>query len=659
MAELREQIDYHNYRYYVLDAPVIADAEYDRLMRELQELEHAHPQWIVPESPTQRVGGAPLKEFAQVRHTIPMLSLDNAFSDKQVQDFDRRARERLATAQIEYCAEPKLDGLSVSLRYEQGRLVRAGTRGDGSVGEDVTANIRTVRSVPVKLTGRDVPEVLEVRGEVVIRKKDFDRLNEERLGRHESVFANPRNAAAGSLRQLDPRVTAARPLTFFPWGLGEVSQPVATRHSAMMARLKEWGFNTSPEFRVVEGIEGCLEYYREVGQRRNDLPFEIDGIVYKVNNFAARETLGFTSRAPRWALAHKFPAQEEITTVENILASVGRTGAITPVAMLRPVVVGGVTVSRATLHNQDEVARKDVRVGDTVVVRRAGDVIPEVVGVILEKRPAQTQPWSMPAQCPVCASEVVRLANEASHRCMGGLYCSAQRMGAIQHFASRHAMDIDGLGEKIIQQLVQKELVKNVADLYHLTKEQLLTLERLGEKSAQNLLDAIENSKKTTLPRFLYALGIDQVGEVMAKQLARYFGDLPPLLVAGEDELIKVPDVGPVVAQSIRHFFQQPHNREVIDRIIAAGVHWPPVTVEVSSSPLAGKTLVLTGTLASMTREEAKAEIEARGSKVSSSISKKTDYLVAGSDAGSKLEKAKKLGVKILDEAAFKALLEE
>lgn len=658
-AQLREDINYHNYRYYVLDAPVISDAAFDKLMRELQALEQTYPELICPDSPTQRVGAAPLKQFGSIRHSVPMLSLDNAFTDQNVEDFDRRAREKLGRERLEYAVEPKLDGLSVSLRYEHGVLLHAGTRGDGSVGENITANVRTIKSVPLKLQGKTWPAVLEVRGEVVINKTDFMRLNEDRIARHESVFANPRNAAAGSLRQLDSSITANRPLTFFPWGLGETSESIADTHSTMMQRLKAWGFKLGEESRLANGIAQCLEIYLDIGKRREALPYEIDGIVYKIDDFASREILGFTSRAPRWAIAHKYPAQEETTTVEKILPSVGRTGVITPVAMLNPVQVGGVIVSRATLHNLDEVQRKDVRESDTVVIRRAGDVIPEIVGVILEKRPHHTSIWRMPDQCPVCGAEVVRLPNEAAHRCVGGLYCAAQRIGAIRHFASRHALDIDGLGEKIIKQLVDTDLVKTIADIYQLTQTQLAGLERMGEKSADNLLRSIEKSKHTTLARFIYALGINQVGEATAKHLATHFGGIDALMQASEVALLEVQDVGPVVAASLHHFFAQAHNREVILRLREAGVSWEEGAPAARHTPFANKTFVLTGALKSYSRNEAKERIEALGGKVAGSVSKKTDFVVVGEDAGSKLEKAQTLGVTLLDEQAFSDLLQE
>ncbi len=657
-AELRREIEYHNYRYYVLDAPVISDAEYDALMRELQALERRYPELVTPDSPTQRVGAPPRPDMGEVRHRVPMLSLDNAFSEEEVRDFDRRVRERLGVGRVRYSCEPKFDGASVSLRYEEGVLVEAGTRGDGYRGEDVTPNVRTIRTVPLRLQGEGWPRVLEVRGEVVIPKDDFRRLNEERLARGEPPFANPRNAAAGSLRQLDPKVTAARPLAFFPWGFGELSEPIAERHARALERLRGWGFRVTEHLEVADGIERCLEYYRRILALRDELPFEMDGVVYKVDDLAACERLGYTARAPRWAVAHKFPAEEATTVVEDIVASVGRTGIITPVAVLRPVRVSGVTVTRASLHNQDEVDRKDVRIGDTVIVRRAGEVIPEIVAVVKEKRPRGARRWRMPERCPVCGSQVVRLPGEAAHRCMGGLYCPAQRKGAILHFASRRAMDIDGLGEKLVDQLVEKGLVEDPADLYRLRKEDLVALERMGEKSAANLLAAIERSKSTTLARFLYALGIPQVGEATAQALAEHFGDLEAIMEATPERLEEVPDVGPVVARAIRSFFRERHNRDVIRRLLEAGVRWPRPRRRAAGAPLAGMTFVLTGALESMTREEAKAKLEALGARVAGSVSRRTSYVIVGEDPGSKLERARALGVPTLDERAFLELLE-
>ncbi|WP_437556314.1 NAD-dependent DNA ligase LigA [Acidithiobacillus sulfuriphilus] len=655
IQDLRQRINDANQRYYVLDAPTISDAEYDRLLRELQGLEAAHPQFVTPDSPTQRVGALPLAVFASVPHGIPMTSLDNVFDLQDLADWDRRVREGLDLDLVEYSAEPKFDGLSVNIRYEQGRLVRAGTRGDGYTGEDVTLNVRTIRNVPLRLQGSGWPELLEIRGEVVIPIGAFERLNAERLQQGEAPFANPRNAAAGSLRQLDSQITASRPLAFFPWGWGECTRMPGDTHIGVMEYFRSWGFQVTSYLKNVHGVIECHGYFENIQKQREAMPFEIDGVVFKVNHLADRDPLGFTARAPRWAIAYKFPAHEESTIVEAILPSVGRTGVITPVAVLRPVQVGGVTVSRASLHNQDEVERKDVRVGDAVIVRRAGDVIPEVVAVIREKRPADAQPWQMPQRCPVCGSEVLRLPNEAAHRCMGGLYCPAQRMGAILHFASRRAMDIRGLGEKLAQQLVESGLVQTVADLYGLDSAALAQLERMGAKSAEKLLQELQQSRNTTLPRFLYALGIRQVGEATAKALAEFFGDLDPLLQALEETLQEVPDVGPVVAESIAHFFAQSHNREVIEALLRAGIHWPPIPRAQGREtlPLKGETYVLTGTLTSMTREEAKAAIETLGGKVSGSVSARTSFVVAGRDPGSKAEKAQALAIPLLDEAAF------
>jgi DNA ligase (NAD+) len=584
--------------------------------------------------------------------------MDNAFDDEEAREWDQRVRKGLETeAAVDYTAEPKFDGTSVSLRYEKGVLVQAGTRGDGETGEDVTANVRTIKTVPLHLQGQDWPLVVEVRGEVVIPKKDFERLNAEQLKQGGKIFANPRNAAAGSLRQLDPRITAARPLSFFPWGLGETSEPVARRYSEVSKHLKAWGFRVTDAFRAVQGIESCLGYYREILAKRDKLPFEIDGVVYKVDDLRAREQLGYTARAPRWAIAHKFPAHEETTVVEDIMPSVGRTGVITPVAVLKPVQVSGVTVTHATLHNQDEVERKDVRIGDTVIVRRAGDVIPEVVGVIKDKRPRGTKPWHMPKKCPVCDSEVIREEEEAAHRCMGGLVCSAQRMGAILHFASRHAMDIEGLGDKLVQQLVEKGLVKTVADIYRLKKDELAGLERMAEKSAQNLLDQIEKSKTTTLARFLHALGVPQVGEATAQLLADQFGSLDDIMDADREALEQIHGIGPAMAEDISSFFHEKHNREVIRALIKAGIHWPKPARVKKSSALAGKTFVLTGGLSSMTRDEAKRKLQELGAKVSGSVSKKTDYVIVGEEPGSKADKARELGVTMLDEKEFIKLI--
>ena len=660
-ARLRDELERHNHRYYVLDDPAISDAEYDRLMAELMDIEQRHPELQVDDSPTRRVGSSPLAAFRERAHGEPMLSLANAFSDADLGDFDRRLRETLGTASMDYMAEPKLDGLSVNLLYEHGRLAAAATRGDGRVGEEITANARTIRSVPLRLQCSDPPARVEVRGEVVIRRQDFEQLNERRLARGERPFANPRNAAAGSLRQLDSRVTAQRPLTLFVFGTGECSAALPATHEKVLETLGQWGFRVNDQVSRVSGVEGCLAFRERLIEARDGLDYEIDGVVYKLNDRRVWERLGATARAPRWALAHKLPAREATTEVNAILPSVGRTGVITPVAALEAVEVGGVNVTRATLHNLDEVRRKDVREGDAVMVRRAGDVIPEVVSVIESRRPAATRPWQMPTACPVCGSDVVRIDDEAAHHCTGGLYCPAQRMGALMHFVSRRAMDIDGLGEKLVEQLVSRERVHTAADLYALTRSDLLGLERMGERSTTNLLNAIEASRETTLPRFLYALGIDQVGEVTARTLAEHFGRLEALIEADEAALTAVPDVGPVVAESVRRFFAQPHNREVIDALLAAGVQWPdprPAAPTAESLPLAGKTVVLTGTLSDYTRDEAKARIESLGGKVTASVSGRTDYVVAGADAGSKRDRAEKLGVTLLDEAAFTALVE-
>ncbi len=661
-ASLRDEIERANVSYYVLDAPTIPDAEYDRLFRELQHLEERYPELRVPDSPTLRVGATPLTEFAQVTHATPMLSLNNALTDDEVNAFDRRVREELETAgNVEYEVEPKFDGLAVNLSYEQGVLVMGATRGDGYTGEDVTANLRTVRSVPLRLRRQSAPALLEVRGEVLMLKRDFARLNVEQRQRGEREFANPRNAAAGSLRQLDSRVTASRRLTFFSYGIGRVSRGQVPHdcHSRQLDYLASCGFQVSEHRRVVRGVEALFRYYREIGEQRERLPYEIDGVVYKVDNLEQQERLGFVSRAPRFAVAHKFAAEEEITQVTAIDVQVGRTGALTPVARLTPVFVGGVTVTNATLHNEDEVRRKDVHVGDYVVVRRAGDVIPEVVRVVRERRPKSVRAFSMPTKCPVCGSKVERLEDEAIARCTAGLFCPAQRKQALLHFASRRAMDVEGLGEKIVDQLVDGEIVATPADLYQLEPEILSALDRMGEKSAANLCAQIEKSKKTTLPRFIYALGIRNVGEATARDLARHFGGLDALCNASEDALQAVPDVGPVVARSIAHFFAEPRNREVLTELREAGVSWAESQPVAGDKRLRGKTFVLTGTLAHFKREEAKERLEALGGKVTSSVSKKTDYVVVGSEPGSKYDKARELGVPILDEDGLRRLLEK
>lgn len=674
-ATLREQLEYHNYRYYVLDDPQIPDAEYDRMFRELQQLEAQHPELLSADSPTQRVGGTPLPEFQSVTHRTPMLSLNNAFDDADIEAFDRRVREVVAGDMVEYEAGPKFDGLAISLSYVDGVLIRAATRGDGYTGEDVTANIRTIRNIPLKLAGDAVPALVEVRGEVLMLRADFERLNQEQDAKGEKRFVNPRNAAAGALRQLDSRITASRRLKFFAYNVGVIEGGPALRSQAeMMDWLGELHLPLCDERRVVKGVRGLLDYYAAIGAKRASLPFDIDGVVYKVNSLAAQRELGFVSRAPRSAIAHKYPAEEAVTRVEAIDIQVGRTGALTPVARLAPVFVGGVTVTNATLHNEDEIRRKDVRVGDSVVVRRAGDVIPEVVRMLPERRPYRAvpgkdlfeaaqepefAPFEMPQTCPVCGSHVVKEEGEAITRCSGGLFCSAQRKQALWHFASRKAINIDGLGDKLIEQMVDAGIVHTPADLYKLGLAKLAALERMAEKSAGNLLAAIEASKHTTLPRFIYALGIRNVGESTAKDLARHFGDIDALIHASNEQLLAVPDVGPVVAQSLLDFFAEPHNVEVIEQLRAAGVHWPAIEVLSSADArLAGKTFVLTGTLPTMSRDDAKAKIEAAGGKVAGSVSKKTDYVVAGEEAGSKLTKAQELGVAILDETQLLQLLQ-
>ncbi len=659
IQQLRDEINQHNYLYYVLDEPHIPDSEYDRLLRELQDLEAKNPQLITPDSPTQRVGAKPLKSFAEVRHSLPMLSLDNAFTDEEFENFERRVKERLGTdKEITYCAEPKLDGLAVSLRYESGLLVQAATRGDGSQGEDVTHNLRTIQSVPLRLLGEGWPDVLEVRGEVFMPKDGFNRFNQ--LARHKGKkeFVNPRNAAAGSLRQLDPQITATRPLDMFCYGFGEIAGgPLADTHSAGIAMLSQWGLRTSPELKTLVGIKQCKDYFDKIAQRRDSLEYDIDGVVFKVDSLVDQEQLGFVARSPRWAIARKFPAQEELTTVESIEFQVGRTGAITPVARLKPVFVGGVTVSNATLHNMDEVKKKDVRVGDTVFVRRAGDVIPEVVRVLLERREDGAEPIELPAQCPECGSDVTKPEGEAVARCSGGLFCSAQRKEAIKHFASRRAMDIEGLGDKLVEAIVDQGMVHDLADIYHLTHAQYAGLERMGDRSSKNLIQALDKSKHTTLARFLYALGIREVGEVTASALAAHFRELEMLKQANREELSLIEGIGPIMAEHIVTFFHQPHNLEVIQKLLDAGVHWDEVGAPAADTQiLAGKSFVLTGSL-SRPRSEIKDELISMGAKVAGSVSKKTDYLLAGSDAGSKLAKAQQLGITIIDENGLKDLL--
>jgi DNA ligase (NAD+) len=667
VAELRAQIAHHDERYYVLDEPEIPDAEYDKLMNELRALEAEYPDLITPESPTQHVSGAPSEEFGEVVHKVPMLSLDNAFSEEDVQGFDRRIHERLGVAgDLDYWAEPKLDGLAVTVIYRHGKLAQAATRGDGVRGEDVTANVRKIRSVPHALHGK-TPEVLEVRGEVFMPLKGFERMN--RLAREsgEKVFVNPRNAAAGSLRVLDPSITAKRPLQLYFYSLGTVEGgKIPELQSDLLKAFKGWGLPICRDAQLVHGVGGLLEYYRDMGARRKELPYQIDGVVYKLDRRADQERLGFVSRAPRWAIAHKFPAEEALTVVREIQFQVGRTGVLTPVARLEPVFVSGVTVSNVTLHNIGEVHRKDVRVGDTVVVRRAGDVIPEIVSVVLERRPPGWNDESLPKvelppTCPVCGSKVVQDEDEAAARCTGGFTCRAQRQEAIRHFASRRAMDIEGFGDKLVEQLIEKDWIKSPADIYTLTREQLAGLERMGEKSAANLIEAIEKSKHTTLPRLLYGLGIPQVGEATALALAQNFGRLDDLLVADAARIQQVPDIGPIVAALVAAFVASPEHRAVIKRLQELGVTWPdvePLPTVASDDTLVGQTFVVTGTLESMSRDEAQEALIALGAKVSKSVSKKTSYVVAGSEPGSKLQKAEELGVPVLDEKGLLELLE-
>ncbi len=658
---LREQIEYHNYRYYVLDDPEISDARYDALMQALLELEKVHPELRTPDSPTQRVGAQPSGAFAQVDHSVPMLSLENAFVDHDLEDFDRRVRDRLGVDSVEYSAEPKLDGLAVSIRYEKGRLVQAATRGDGSRGEDVTANVRAIRSVPLRLLGAMPPAVLEVRGEVYMTHRSFEELNRRATDAGAKTFVNPRNAAAGSLRQLDPRVTAERALDVFFYGVGGFEGwHLPPKHSELLASLREYGLRSSPEVDVVIDVDGCRRYYDRLVARRQSLGYEIDGVVFKVNRLDWQRELGHVARAPRWAVAYKFPAEEERTIVRAVEFQVGRTGALTPVARLEPVFVGGATVSNVTLHNMDELGRKDVHINDTVVVRRAGDVIPEVVRVVAELRPPDATPVVLPTHCPVCGSLVRRAEGEAVARCTGGLVCPAQRREALSHFASRRAMDIDGLGEKLIAQLVEADRVRTPADLYTLTTEELAGLERMGEKSATRLKKSLEKSKQTTLARFLFALGIRDVGEATAQALADHFGSLEALRRASLAKIQEVRDVGPIVAAHLRDFLDEPGNGGVIDALQAYGVHWAesePVASTAGEGPFSGETVVITGTLDSMSRAEARDRARAAGAKVTGSVSARTTLLLAGAEAGSKLAKAEKLGVRIVDEAEFIRLL--
>jgi len=669
VAQLRRALHEHAHHYYVEDAPTIPDVEYDRMFQELQAIEAQHPELITPDSPTQRVGGRALEQFASVRHAVPMLSIRTETDTEAsgARNFDTRVRRELgldeAAPAVAYVAEPKFDGLAMNLRYESGVLVQAATRGDGEVGEDVTQNVRTIGQIPLRLPA-DAPSILEVRGEVYMRRDDFETLNQNQRERGQKTFVNPRNAAAGAVRQLDPAIAAQRPLSFFAYGLGEVTPeqaggPAFGTHYELLQALKIWGFPVSALVGLAQGATELVAYYESIARQRDALPFDIDGVVYKVNSLALQRRMGFVTREPRWAVAHKFPAQEQFTTVLDIDVQVGRTGKLTPVAKLAPVFVGGVTVTNATLHNEDEARRKDVRVGDTVIVRRAGDVIPEVVSVLLDKRQPGATEFTMPRRCPVCGSAAVREEGEVDYRCTGGLFCSAQRKQAILHFAQRRAVEVEGLGEKLVDQLVDGQVIRVLPDLYRLGLTALASLDRMADKSAQNILQALEKSKQTTLPRFLFGLGIRHVGEATAKELARHFGSLDAVMDASLEQLLQVNDIGPIVAQSLRTFFDQPHNREVVEQLRACGVTWqegPPAPV--TPTPLTGKTFVITGTLPSMSRDEAKDLIEAAGGKVAGSVSKKTTFVVAGAEAGSKLTKAQELGVAVLDEAGLKELLD-
>ncbi|CAH1201315.1 DNA ligase [Candidatus Nitrotoga sp. BS] len=662
IARLRGEIERHNYQYHTLDDPLITDAEFDAMFRELQALEIQYPSLTTPDSPTQRVGAAPRLSFTKVVHRSPMLSLNNAFNEEELRAFDVRTRETLGVAEVEYSVEPKFDGLAVTLTYRDGVFVQGATRGDGEVGEDVTQNLRTVRNIPLRLdSGRLAKPIpfIEIRGEVLMFKVDFIALNRQQADKGDKLFANPRNAAAGSLRQLNSQITSSRHLSFLAYGAGGVEGFILPdTHAEQLECLQKLSIPVPQERRVVSGPDGLLAYYREIGELRNKLPYEIDGVVYKVNNISQQTRLGYVSRAPRFALAHKFPAEEALTIVLDIEVQVGRTGALTPVARLAPVFVGGVTVTNATLHNEEEMRRKDIRIGDTVSVRRAGDVIPEVARVLLERRPVDTYEFKMPQVCPVCGAHVTKQPDEAIWRCSGGLFCPAQRKQAVLHFASRRALDIEGLGEKLVDQLVAQQWVHTPADLYKLNLRALAQLERMGEKSAQNLLDAIENSKQTTLARFIYALGIRNVGEATAKELARHFATLDNFISADETRLQLVPDIGPVVAQSIATFFSEPHNIEVIAQLRATGVRWPEqAEMAVQLLPLNANIFVLTGTLASMSRDEAKSRLETLGARVTGSVSQKTDYVVAGAEAGTKLSKARELNIAVLDEQQFLQLL--
>ena len=668
IEQLRRALHEHAHRYYVLDEPTIPDAEYDRMFQELQAIEAQHPELVTPDSPTQRVGGRALDQFASVRHAVPMLSIRTETDTEPAgaQNFDARVRRELGLDEsapaVEYVAEPKFDGLAMSLRYELGVLVQAATRGDGEVGEDVTQNIRTIGQIPLRLPA-GVPEILEVRGEVYMRRDDFETLNEKQRERGQKTFVNTRNAAAGAVRQLDPAIAAQRPLSFFAYGLGEVTPaeaggPAFVTHYEMLQTVKSWGFPVSALVNIARGATELIAYYQSIGQQRDSLPFDIDGVVYKVNSLALQRRMGFVTREPRWAVAHKFPAQEQQTRVLGIDVQVGRTGKLTPVARLESVFVGGVNVTNATLHNLFELRRKRVRVGDMVIVRRAGDVIPEVVGVVPTQRAHYVPNFRMPRQCPVCGSAVVREKTEVNHRCTGGLFCAAQRKQAILHYAQRRAVEVEGLGEKLVDQLIDGNVIRTLPDLYRLGLSALASLDRMADKSAQNIVEALEKSKQTTLPRFLFGLGIRHVGEATAKELARHFGSLDAIMDASVEQLLQVSDIGPIVAQSVRTFFDQTHNREVVEQLRACGVTWEEgAPAPLTPKPLTGKTFVLTGTLPTLSRDEAKDLIEAAGGKVAGSVSKKTDFVVAGEEAGSKLEKAQALGITIVDEAGLQTLL--
>lgn len=653
IASLRQQINEHNYHYYIDATPTVSDARYDTLFRELQDLERQYPTTITDESPTQRVGAVPLDAFKAASHLVPMLSLDNAFSEEELHLFDRRIKQRLLESdELEFVCEPKLDGVALSLIYEYGKLTRGATRGDGQTGEDITQNVRTIKSIPLQLHGDQFPELLEVRGEVVMSVSGFEKMNKQAEIQGEKTFVNPRNAAAGSLRQLDSKITALRPLEFYCYALGKVTpEKNLLTHEQNLNAIRQYGLRVNPDIKVVKGVAACLTYYQNMQEKRKNLDYEIDGVVYKVNSLKLQEELGFVSRAPRWAIAHKFPAVQEQTLVEAIEYQVGRTGVLTPVARLKPVFVGGVTISNATLHNIEEAQRKDVRIGDTVMVRRAGDVIPEVVSVVKSLRPKNTEQIQLPTKCPMCDSQVIKPEGEAAARCTGGLYCPAQVKEGIKHYASRKALDIEGLGDKIIELLVDQKMISDLTGIYQLDKNELAKMDRMGEKSADNIISAIEQSKNTTLQRFLFALGIREVGEATARNLAQHFGEIGPIMDADEEQLIQVSDVGPIVAANIAGFFRQPHNRELIEKCRAFGVQWPAVEVKsIDELPLAGKTFVLTGTLETLSREKAKQQLLSLGAKVSGSVSKKTSYVVVGADPGSKSDKAQKLGVALLSE---------